>query len=253
MSRTNDAASATQRFYICELGDGAIGYDGCGAIDFEHSDLLKVIVASGPKMATRYAAYLAETGETKSITMRRAVRPFEFYYDYRFNSLLVSTEVRSSYQAWIDLSAVKLESVVCHFGKKSADYYFGNLKHAHCLADCIWSKSSFATVYTSDFDINRTRIGRWVVPLDHEVSYTARGQIFTDIGDHRRSQPSLHMHVPERLAFAFPFQDILNIGIGKTLISERLFEALWSRHRPKSRVLGITGSRPLVEVEFEAN
>ncbi len=252
MSKTSDAAVASEKFYVCHLGDGAIGYDGCGAVDFENSDLDRVVVASGPKIATRYAARLPERLEPKEIRMRRAVRPFDFYYDYKFNSLLVSSEIRSSYQAWIDPSAISLEIATCHFGKRLASYYFGNLKHAHSLDDCIWSKSYFATVYASDFDINRTRIGRHEVPPDHEVAYKARNQRFEGLADYYRSTPSLHMHVPEKLAFAFPFQDILNIGIGETLISQRLFEALWSRPRPKSRVLGITGSRPLVEVEFGA-
>lgn len=252
MSPTYDSMSGLPKFYICHLGDGAIGYDGCGAVDYGHSDLQRVVVASGPRMATRYVAHLTESERMKRIAMRRAVRPFDFYYDDEFNSLLVSPEIRNNYQEWIDPSAVDLENVVCHFGKKTASYYFGNLKHAHCLEDCIWTKSFFATVYRSDFDINRTRIGRLEVPLDHEISYTTRSQTFKNIGEYRRSTPSLHMHVPERLAFAFPFQDILNIGIGKTLISQRLFEALWRRTRPKSRVLGITGSRPLVEIEFDA-
>lgn len=242
--------AGNDKFYIVNAGDGTIGYDGCGAIDFDRSDLNRVVVESGPRVAMRMVAELNMSKFTPEVAMRRAVRPFDLFYDYEFNTLLVSPEVYNDHREAIDTSVQSISPVTCHFGQKSMPYCFGNLKNANSLKDCDWEKSSFATVYTSQFDINRTEIGRGEVPLDHEVPYAAKDQIFDSMEQYHRSIPSLHKHVPLKLAFTFPYQAVLNIGIGQTLISASLFEALWNRKRPKSRVLGITGSRPLVEVEF---
>jgi len=248
-----ESARRAGEFYVSRIGPGAIGFDGMGAIDFTKSDLKKMIVASGPRIAERQEAYIANTGNDCRIFMRRAVREFDLCHDYRLNSLIVSSQVLSDYAGWIQPSARSLTAVSCHFGAKERPYYFGNLKHSDVLDQCIWQKSRFSTVDTSDFDINQTRIARGEVPLEHEVRYSAVNQEFAGESEYLARKPSLHIHVPERLAFSFAYCDILNIGIGMTLISARLFEALWNRKRPKSRVLGMTGSRPLVHVEFEVD
>ena len=247
---TNKDGYSSQDFYVCDLGDGVIGFDGMGAIDFDHSDLQKQIVEIGPTIPTRYEARITDGPDPRRIAMRRAVRMFDLYYDYRFNVLMVAPDVRRDFEVCIDQSVCSLESVVCSFGKKSASYSFGRLKNYSCESYCIWERSCFAMVDSSRFMINQTRIGRGEVPLDSEVSYDARGLKFPDYSRFRTGAPVLNRLVPERLAFSFPQQDILNFGIGMTLISQRLFESLWSRPRPKSRVLGLTGSRPLVRVDF---
>jgi hypothetical protein len=240
----------SDNFYLARAGDGVIGFDGCGALDYDRSDLTRSVIESGRRLATRMVAKLDPSKAEAKITMRRAVRLFDFFYDYQFNTLMVSPDAYADHRLPIDTSVQSLSLVTCHFGQRSAPYYFGNLKNENCLKECVWSKSSFATVYTSHFDINQTEIGRHEVPLDHEVPYVARDQVFEDMQEYWRTTPSLHKHLPLKLAFAFPYQAILNVGVGRTLISAALFEALWNRKRPKSRVLGMTGSRPLVEVTF---
>jgi hypothetical protein len=238
-------------YYHTNAGDGVIGFDGCGAIDFSASTLVRELVESGPRIADRHQAILAPSATEYHIVMRRAVREFDFFYDYKFDTLLVSPSVLNDYRSWIAPSTSGMKPVTVHFGSRSRPYFFGNLKHSNSLKHCRWECSIFATAEYSEFHINQTRIGRREVPLDHEVDYIARGQVFSDMADYYKRTPSLHRHVAERLMFQFPSVDIINLGIGDTLISTRLFEALWSRPRPKSRVLGMTGSRPLVSVEFE--
>ena len=85
------ASAATSRtYYHCRSGDGVIGFDGCGAIDFTRSDLKLTLVESGPRIADRHEATLALTGDQRDIVTRRAVKEFDFFYDYEFNTLLVS-------------------------------------------------------------------------------------------------------------------------------------------------------------------
>ena len=221
-----------------------------GAIDFDNSDLEKVIVESGPRSWVRQEAQLIKDLSSWRIVMRRAVKEFDFLYDYEFNTLIVSPQVFSDFQSWIEPSVRSFTTIICQFGARERPYLFGNLVHANCLKQCLWERSRFATAYTSTFDINQTEIENGEVPLTHEVPYVATNQTFSGMEEYYAREPSLHRHIPERLAFSFGPCDIINIGIGKTLISRRLFEALWDRQRPKSRVLGMTGSRPLVKVEF---
>lgn len=251
MPTTSDQDKGNWLFYHARAGDGVIGFDGCGAIDFEASALTKELIETGPRVADRYRATLSASSAERTIVMRRAVREFDFFYDYKYDTLIVSPSVLDDYRSWIEPSTMGMEPVTIHFGSRSRPYFFGNLKYSNILKSCRWGSSIFATVDTTKFHINQTEIGRHEVPLDHEVKYVAQGQVFADISDYRKRMPSLHRHVAEGLGFDFPSLDIINLGIGDTLISARLFEALWSRPRPKSRVLGMTGSRPLVNVDFE--
>jgi hypothetical protein len=248
--KTSDSASTSQDFYICRDGDGVIGFDGLGAIDFDHSDLKKVIREGSSALANPYAVRLMDKPGRREIVMRRAVRLFDLYYDYRFNILLVAPDTQRDFENCINQSVDSLDSVTCRFGKRAASYHFGNLRNYSCISRCVWKKSCFAMVDSSDFLINQTRIGRGQVPLESEVPYVAQGLTFVDAVSFRAGAPVLKSLVPERLAFPFPHQDILNVGIGMTLISQRLFESLWTKLRPKSRVLGLIGSRPLVHVDF---
>ena len=253
MSTTSKTVLKPETFYLTREGEGAIGFDGCRAIDFPNSDLILTVVESGPRIAERQEASLQLEREIHKITMRRAVKEFDFFYNYKFNTLIVAPDVASDYGSWIASSVGTLNSVVCHFGSRRRQYFFGNLKHANCQRNWIWQKSRFATAPSSDFDINQTLIGRGEVPLDHEVAYTAANQSFADLNEYYESKPSLYRRIPQRLAFTFGPCDIINLGVGVTLISTRLFAALWKRKRPKSRVLGMTGSHPLVKVEFFAD
>jgi hypothetical protein len=250
-SATSEGTAADRTHYHAGAGDGVIGFDGCGAIDFTASSLTKELIETGPRVADRFRATLSANGAEPEIVMRRAVREFDFFYDYEFDTLIVSPKVLDDYRSWIEPSTRGLQPVTIRFGARSRPYFFGNLKHSNILKACRWEKSVFVTADTSRYHINQTRIGRHEVPLDHEVAYVARGQVFSDMSDYYKKRPSLHRHVAERLGFSFPQAGIINLGIGDTLISTRLFHALWSRPRPKSRVLGMTGSKPLVNVEFE--
>jgi hypothetical protein len=250
MYTKSDQGNGHCLFYHAHQGDGVIGFDGCGAIDFAASLLTKELIETGPRVADRYRASLSASLAERTIVMRRAVREFDFFYDCEFDTLIVSPAVLDDYRRWIEPSTMGMEPATIYFGSRSRPYFFGNLKYSNILKSCRWDSSIFATVDRAKFDINQTEIGRHEVPLDHEVNYVARGQVFGDMSDYRKKMPSLHRHVAERLGFNFPYLDIINLGIGDTLISDRLFEVLWSRPRPKSRVLGMTGSRPLVHVAF---
>jgi hypothetical protein len=251
MSTASDQDKGNWLFYHALAGDGVIGFDGCGAIGFEASALKKELIETGPQVADRYRASLSSSIAERTIVMRRAVREFDFFYGCEFDTLIVSPSVLDDYRSWIEPSTMGMEPVTIHFGSRSRPYFVGNLKYSKILKSCRWDNSIFATVDGAKFDINQTKIGRHEVPLDHEVKYVARGQAFADMSDYRKRMPSLHRQVAEGLGFDFLYLDIVNLGIGDTLISARLFEALWSRPRPKSRVLGMTGSRPLVSVDFE--
>jgi hypothetical protein len=87
------------RFYIAGEGDGVIGYDGCGALDFDRSDLSRIVVESGERVATRMVAKLHSDAAKSNIVMRRAVRLFDFFYDYQFNTLIVSPDVYAEHRA----------------------------------------------------------------------------------------------------------------------------------------------------------
>lgn len=250
-SRTSDPEVAHCNYYHARVGEFVIGFDGCGAIAFEASALTRELIESGPKIADRYQATLASNITERGIVMRRAVREFDLFYEDEFDTLLVSPPVLDAFRSWIEPSTRGMKPVTVHFGSRTRLYYFGNLKHSNALKSCQWERSIFATADRARFHINQTEIGRLEVPLDHEIDYSVRGQVFAEMADYYKREPSLHKHVAERLGFNFPHADIINLGIGDTLISVRLFEALWLRPRPKRRVLGMTGSRPLVSVEFK--
>jgi len=251
VSRETQNTDSDCVYYHTRDGDGVIGFDGCGAIDFKASALVMERIQHGPRLADRYRAILLPGRDPCNIVMRRAVREFDFFYDYVYDTLIVSPKVLDDHRDWIEPSTLGMQAVTVHFGSRERPYFFGNLKHSNSLRKCCWQVSGFAIADRADFHINQTEIGRHEVPLDHEINYCATNQIFSDESDYWRRLPSLHAHVAERLGFSFPHADIINLGVGDTLISRRLFEALWSRPRPKSRVLGMTGSRPLVSVAFE--
>lgn len=255
MSTISNSPSAIHHFLLGGLGDGAIGFDGMGPIDYKESELEVVVLRVISRLMDLEEARVLPGAQKPKIVLRRGVKEFDLAYDYRRNVLLISEVIFLEFGKILYPSLSKIDLVVCHFGSRVRNYYFANLKNYFCWREAIdWRNSTFKRVDTMRFDINRTDVERGGVPIDHEVSYDATCQKFDDADAYIEELKRLVLHklIPERLALRVdPQSEIINLSSGETIMKRRIVSFLRNRVRPKSKVPGMCFSHPLIPVHFE--
>ena len=255
MSIINRIEGTHHHFLLGDLGDGTIGFDGMGPIDYEASDVEVVVLRVISRLMDLEEARIVPNIEKPRVVLRRGVKEFDLAYDYRRNVFLISSSMFSEFSEFLDSSLTNVIAVDCHFGSKVRNYYFANLKSYFCWKEAIiWQNSTFMRVDRMKFDINRTEVERGEVSIDHEVSYDAFGLTFdnADMYFDELKQLMLQRFIPERLALKVcPPREIINLSSGQTLVGRNIVEALRNRSRPKLRVPGMCFSNPVIPVYFE--
>lgn len=251
LSKTNSNGLMTGEFYVGIAGEFAAGFDGMGAIDMERSDIVRT-VTKWMREQPFLEEITLEAGHTApNIYMRRAVREFDLLYDYRFNTLAVSQDFFEKFRRNIEPSLRGIKPVSCHFGTRTRPYMFGNLSCHRCLSDKVdWKNSTFKIADHSKFDINRTKIGRGEFPFEHEITYCAEGLILSDMSAYYSARRVTQTVIPERLTLEMGPCEIISLGVGQTLFSVDLVNALRDRKRAKTKISGMAFSHPKIPVTF---
>lgn len=233
-------------FLHLRVGEGTIGFDGCGAIDLQRSE-----IGWAPEPDDIYQEEFDRmtAPSAAQIVMRRAVKPFDVLLVPRHNVVLLHPDMEG--EAWVARSVSNLVPVTCHFGKRQMPRLFGNLTVHDALDQVVWPASRFHRVNSSNFHINQSRIERGQVPPDHVVDLLDSNLVFQTRAEERKAWTVLTSFIPADIALETQAVDMIHMGPTQLLIRKSLYEAILARPRPKSRVSGIVASGPEAVLRFK--
>ncbi len=235
-------------FIPCAEGQGVIGYDGMGAIDYDRSDLDSrrfVSNLGSPDSQARIRQGVA----SPQIHMRRAVKEFDLLYTDHDNALLIRPEFFADIGQWIESSITEPQPVFCHFGTRSRPYLFANLIHHFAKRQQFWSACTFRK--SPVMGGKRKDIDLGLLPYDTPIPIMESDLVFANNSEMGITPTTRHYFLPQRLALPFPRVEMFNYGVAQTFLSRDLYEKIRNHPRPKSRVCGIVGAQPFAEVAFD--
>lgn len=246
---------AAQDYLLTRPGPGIIGYDGMGAIDLKTSEAEVVVLGPMSPIADLEELRPSPTEGPARIVMRRGVREFDLLYNSSLNALIVSQRCYAEIGALIAPSLREATPVQCVFGSRSLPYVFGNLRLYNCWRTCIdWSGSTFKLIDGWTFIEYKNAVDYGGAPVEREPPYEAENVSFRDGDDFMASlmrDVPARWHLPQTLTLkADGVPTMVNLAPNETLVARPLVEALQQMRRPKSKVLGMSFSYPLVPVRF---
>lgn len=227
-----------------------IGYDGLGAVDGVKSDVTTMTGTNFSETPVFEEMLVVEVQETPQIYMRRAVRRFDYYHDYKHNLLILSERAFGLVGRSLESAVDGFRPVECHFGSWSGKFSLAKLKRQSVRGNksIVLSDSTF--LEAKSLSSKQSQVEKRERDMMDESHVIQRGLRFETALEIMNAEDFSTDILLDEATLDFPEVAMFNYKAGVSYLSLSIYQQLLTLKHPQRQVLGIVGSQPFAKVHF---